>query len=138
MAILSVCTDLSGDAFALGDSLQRSMCEAGNGTFAMNTACPSENRLGSCQIEGGQLRRYYSGGNLMYDAADAESDWTAPSSTRAPGPRSEPPQERAPVRRSGQPPCTSHARVPRLEVRQVDQAHICTNSHPTERARSFC
>ena len=76
VATLSVCTDLSGDAFVIGESLQRSMCEGTSGTFAMNTACPSENRLGSCQLEGGQVRRYYSGGNLMYDAAGAESDCT--------------------------------------------------------------
>lgn len=75
-ANISTCTDLSGDAFALGESLQRSMCEAANGTFAMNTACPTENRVGSCRIEGGQVRRYYSTGNLAYEAATAQSDCT--------------------------------------------------------------
>ncbi len=75
VANVSSCTDLSGDAFALGESLQRSMCEAGNGTFGSG-ACPTENRVGSCTISGGQLRRYYSTGNLAYDAASAQSDCT--------------------------------------------------------------
>lgn len=73
---LSTCTDLSGDAFALGESLQRSMCEAGNGTFGSGAGCPSENRIGSCEIGSGQVRRYYSTGGNPYEAEAAQSDCT--------------------------------------------------------------
>lgn len=73
---LSTCTDLSGEAFTLGESLQQSMCQAGNGTYASGGACPTAGLVGSCQIGGGQLRRYYSTGALAYDAARAQSDCT--------------------------------------------------------------
>jgi hypothetical protein len=73
---VSTCTDLSGDAFALGESLQQSMCEAANGTYANGGACPTENLVGSCTISGGQVRRYYSTGQLAYQAANAQSDCT--------------------------------------------------------------
>jgi hypothetical protein len=73
---VSTCSDYSGDAFALGESLQQSMCEAGHGTYTSGGACPAENRVGTCTISGGQVRRYYSTGTLAYTVETARNDCT--------------------------------------------------------------
>ncbi|MBZ0115999.1 MAG: hypothetical protein K8H88_03315 [Sandaracinaceae bacterium] len=72
---LSSCTDLSGDAFALGEEMQRSLCEGMTGTYAAST-CPTANLVGSCNIGAGQIRRYYSTGTLAFTAQSAQEDCT--------------------------------------------------------------
>lgn len=73
---VSTCSEYSGDAFALGESLQQEMCEAGNGTYTSGGACPAENRVGRCTVSGGQVRSYYSTGSLAYTAETARNDCT--------------------------------------------------------------
>jgi hypothetical protein len=75
IAELGTCNDLSGDAFLLGEEMQRSMCTGLNGTYG-SAACPTENLVGSCDIGGGQIRRYYSTGTLPFTGETAQQDCT--------------------------------------------------------------
>jgi hypothetical protein len=70
---LSTCTDYTEQAFALGEGFVKSACEATGGIYG-TTPCPAPKLVGSCNIDGGQTRKYYSQGMLDYKAGDAEKD----------------------------------------------------------------
>jgi hypothetical protein len=70
---LSTCTDYTEAGFALGEGFVKGACEATNSKYAA-TPCPAAKQVGTCTIQGGQLRRYYAEGSLEYKAADAAKD----------------------------------------------------------------
>jgi hypothetical protein len=70
---LSTCTEYDDKAFALGEGFVKGACEATSGKYASAT-CPPEKLLGTCAIDGGQLKKYYADGTLAYKADDAAKD----------------------------------------------------------------
>jgi hypothetical protein len=71
--VLSTCTEYDDTAFTLGESFVKGACEATSGKYAAG-ACPSEKLLGTCNIDGGQHKKYYADGSLAYKADDAAKD----------------------------------------------------------------
>jgi hypothetical protein len=71
--VLSTCTEYDETAFTLGESFVKGACEATSGKYATG-ACPSEKLLGTCNIDGGQHKKYYADGSLAYKADDAAKD----------------------------------------------------------------
>jgi len=70
---LSTCTEYDDKAFALGEGFVKGACEATGGKYSTGP-CPQEKSLGSCAIDGGQLKKYYADGTLSYKADDAAKD----------------------------------------------------------------
>ncbi len=70
---LSTCTDYTDYAFALGEGFVKGACEATSGTYSPDH-CPGAELVGTCALEGGQTRKYYSAGTMRYSAAEAERD----------------------------------------------------------------
>jgi hypothetical protein len=70
---LSVCNEYTSEAFALGENLVKGSCESTRGVWSQSP-CPTEKRVGSCTISGGQTRRYYAEGAMAYHANGARKD----------------------------------------------------------------
>jgi hypothetical protein len=71
--LLSTCTDYNDQAYTLGEGFIKSACEATSGVYS-TTPCPPVKMVGSCHVDGGQTRKYYSDGMIGYKAGDAEKD----------------------------------------------------------------
>ncbi len=71
---LSMCSTYEAKAFTiLGEDFFKSICELVDGTWGTD-ACPTENRVGTCDDGEGSVTYYFSHGGDPYDAAKAETD----------------------------------------------------------------
>src|SRR5579862_8568879 len=71
--LLSTCTDYNEQAYTLGEGFLKSACGATSGVYSA-TPCPPAKQVGTCDVDGGQTRKYYSDGMIAYKAGDAEKD----------------------------------------------------------------
>ena len=74
MKSLSTCSEHQPKAFTiLGEDFFKGVCELVDGTWGTD-ACPTADRVGTCDDGEGSVTYYYSAGGDPYDAAKAETD----------------------------------------------------------------
>ena len=71
---LSVCSEYTDAAFALGEEVLKIGCTQSHGAWSP-ARCPSAKRLGSCTLTGTH-RLYYPGGEHEFSGATAAKDCT--------------------------------------------------------------
>lgn len=85
--LLGICTDHTEKAFVVGADFVRSACTGTEGRYS-GKACPKKDLVGSCELEGTQIRRSYAKGGQAHDAGDAKKDcerrkgkWSVPAAS---------------------------------------------------------
>jgi hypothetical protein len=72
-AVLSQCTDYAARALAAGERFLQGPCSAVRGAFA-SAPCPAGDRVGSCEVGGTEVRRFYGTGPNRYERARARRE----------------------------------------------------------------